>query len=155
MTFDSFMARSSTSRPGRLKKLRWQLPSFMAFLCEQQGTSNRKAFVEQQLKQAVQSTDFSDARFILAIEAVLSRMHSCLRLNFYSTSCGLDNRYPWLSVSRSVEPAKTYLRSAASCLGVAGWSVSLSRKFPSHRNKDNAFLKPSSTHHRPQLNLLH
>jgi len=83
---------------------------FMAFVSNK-AISNRKAFA-QQLKDAVQRTDFSDVRFLMAIDEILSKMHSpCLRLELLQYVLGLDNRYSVAHVIRSVE-------LAAACLGI-------------------------------------
>lgn len=114
MAFRLASWRDQRAAQGDLKIAMAADSSFMAFVSNK-AISNRKAFVSQ-LKQAVQSTDFSDARLIAAIEAVLSRMHSpCLRLELLQYVLGLDNRYSVAHVVRSVELAKT-------CLGIAGLS---------------------------------
>lgn len=111
MTFRLASWRDQRAAQGDLKIAMAADSSFMAFVSNK-AISNRKAFVAQ-LKQAAQSTNFSDASFIAAIEAVLSRMHSpCLRLELLQYVLGLDNRYSVAHVSRSVELAKT-------CLGIA------------------------------------
>lgn len=82
--------------------------SFMAFVSNK-AISNRKAFVNQ-LKGAVENTDFNDVRFLSVIEAAVSCMHSpCLRLELLQYILGLDNRYSVAHVARSVELAKTCL----------------------------------------------
>lgn len=84
---------------------------FMAFVSNK-AISNRKNFA-QQLRAAVENTDFSDVRFLLAIDEILSKMHSpCLRLELLQYVLGLDNRYSVAHVIRSVE-------LAAACLGIA------------------------------------
>lgn len=88
---------------------------FMAFVSNK-AISNRKAFA-QQLRDAVENTDFSDVRFLMAIDEILSKMHSpCLRLELLQYVLGLDNRYSVAHVIRSVE-------LAASCLGICSASV--------------------------------
>jgi len=110
MAFRLASWRSQRAAQGDLKIAMAENSSFMAFVSNK-AISNRKAFVAQ-LKQAVQSTDFSDARFVACIEAVLNRMHSpCLRLELLQYVVGLDNRYSVAHVARSVELAKT-------CLGI-------------------------------------
>ena len=88
---------------------------FMAFVSNK-AISNRKAFAEQ-LRDAVENTNFSDVRFLVAINEILSRMHSpCLRLELLQYILGLDNRYSVAHVVRSVE-------LAAACLGIASAAV--------------------------------
>jgi len=83
---------------------------FMAFVSNK-AISNRKNFA-QQLRAAVENTDFSDVRFLLTIDEILSKMHSpCLRLELLQYVLGLDNRYSVAHVIRSVE-------LAAACLGI-------------------------------------
>ena len=83
----------------------------MAFVSNK-AISNRKAFA-QQLRDAVENTDFSDVRFLITIDKMLCRMHSpCLRLELLQYTLGLDNRYSVAHVVRSVE-------LAAECLGIA------------------------------------
>jgi len=108
MTFRLASWRDQRAAQGDLKIATQADSSFMAFVSNK-AISNRKAFVAQ-LKQAAQSTDFSDARFLSAIEVVLSRMHSpCLRLELLQYVLGLDNRYSVAHVTRSVELAKNCL----------------------------------------------
>ena len=110
MAFRLASWRDQRAAQGDLKIAMAADSSFMAFVSNK-AISNRKAFVAN-LKQAVQSTDFNDVRFIAAIEAVISRMHSpCLRLELLQYVLGLDNRYSVAHVARSVELAKT-------CLGI-------------------------------------
>lgn len=83
----------------------------MAFVSNK-AVSNRKKFA-QQLRDAVENTDFQDVRFLLALIEILKEMHSpCLRLELLQYVLGLDNRYSVAHVIRSVE-------LAASCLGFA------------------------------------
>lgn len=112
MAFRLASWRDQRAAQGDLKIATAADSSFMAFLSNK-AISNRKAFVAQ-LKQAVQSADYTDARFLSAIEAILSRMHSpCLRLELLQYILGLDNRYSVAHVARSVELAKT-------CQGIVG-----------------------------------
>ena len=88
---------------------------FMAFVSNK-AISNRKSFAEQ-IREAVENTDFNDVRFLLAIDQILSKMHSpCLRLELLQYVLGLDNRYSVAHVRRSVE-------LAASCLNISASSV--------------------------------
>lgn len=85
--------------------------SFMAFVSNK-AIANRKAFA-QQLRETVAATDFSDIRFLKAINDMLSKMHSpCLRLELLQYILGLDNRFSVAHVARSVE-------LAATCLGLS------------------------------------
>jgi hypothetical protein len=85
--------------------------NFMAFVSNK-AISNRTKFA-QQLRDAVGNTDFNDVRFLLAIDEILSKMHSpCLRLELLQYVLGLDNRYSVAHVLRSVE-------LAASCLSIS------------------------------------
>lgn len=85
--------------------------SFMAFVSNK-AIANRKAFA-QQLREVVSATDFTDVRFLVAINEMLSRMHSpCLRLELLQYVLGLDNRYSVAHVERSIE-------LAATCLGMS------------------------------------
>mmetsp|Transcript_32890 Transcript_32890/g.37872 ORF Transcript_32890/g.37872 Transcript_32890/m.37872 type:complete len:871 (+) Transcript_32890:48-2660(+) len=82
--------------------------SFMAFVSNK-AISNRKKFAIQ-LHHAVERTDFNDMRFIMAIDEIISRMHSpCLRLELLQYVLGLDNRYSIEHVKRAVELAATCL----------------------------------------------
>ena len=112
MAFRLASWRDQRAAQGDLKIAMERDSSFMAFVSNK-AISNRKAFVSQ-LKQAARSTDFCDVRFLSALEAILSRMHSpCLRLELLQYVLGLDNRYSVAHVARSVELAKT-------CLGIGG-----------------------------------
>lgn len=85
--------------------------NLMAFVSNK-AISNRKSFA-QQIRAAVENTDFNDVRFLLAMDEILSKMHSpCLRLELLQYVLGLDNRYSVAHVRRSVE-------LAASCLSIA------------------------------------
>lgn len=87
----------------------------MAFVSNK-AISNRKSFAEQ-LREAVGNTDFNDVRFLLAIDQILSKMHSpCLRLELLQYVLGLDNRYSVAHVLRSVELAASCLNISASTL---------------------------------------
>mmetsp|Transcript_1891 Transcript_1891/g.4999 ORF Transcript_1891/g.4999 Transcript_1891/m.4999 type:complete len:637 (+) Transcript_1891:2027-3937(+) len=87
---------------------------FMAFVSGK-AISNRKTFA-QQLHQAVENTNFSDIRFLLAIDEIVNRMHSpCLRLELLQYVLGLDNRY-------SVEHVKRAVELAATCLNISSAS---------------------------------
>lgn len=111
MAFRLASWRDQRTAQGDLKIATDSDASFMAFVSNK-AISNRKAFVGQ-LKAAVQATDFTDVRFLAAIEALLSKMHSpALRLELLQYVLGLDNRYSVAHVARSVELAKT-------CLGIA------------------------------------
>lgn len=82
--------------------------NFMAFVSNK-AIQNRKAFA-QQLRDAVESTDFNDMRFLMALDGMLKKMHSpCLRLELLQYVLGLDNRYSVAHVARSVELAATCL----------------------------------------------
>lgn len=82
--------------------------NLMAFVSNK-AISNRKAFA-QQLRESVSQTDFTDFRFLQAIHAILSKMHSpCLRLELLQYVLGLDNRYSVAHVARSIELAATCL----------------------------------------------
>ena len=108
MAFRLASWRDQRAAQGELKIAMENDSSFLAFLSNK-AVSNRKAFVAQ-LKQTVYSSDFNDAKFLSAVEAILSRMHSpCLRLELLQYVLGLDNRYSVAHVSRSVELAKTCL----------------------------------------------
>lgn len=81
---------------------------FMAFVSGK-AITNRKSFARQ-LHQAVEQTDFNNMRFLLAIDEMISRMHSpCLRLELLQYVLGLDNRYSIEHVKRAVELAATCL----------------------------------------------
>jgi hypothetical protein len=96
---------------GDLKIATEEDSKFMAFISNK-AISNRKAFA-QQLREAVEMTDFNDLRFLEAIDDMLSRMHApCLRLELLQYVLGLDNRYSVAHVARSVE-------LAATCLGIS------------------------------------
>mmetsp|Transcript_8330 Transcript_8330/g.20648 ORF Transcript_8330/g.20648 Transcript_8330/m.20648 type:complete len:487 (+) Transcript_8330:1224-2684(+) len=85
--------------------------NFMAFVSNK-AIANRRGFADQ-LRQAVTATDFTDVRFLRAIEEMVNRMHSpCLRLELLQYVLGLDNRFSVLHVGRSVH-------LAATCLGVS------------------------------------
>ena len=110
MTFRLSSWRDQRAAQGDLKIAMDSDASFMAFVSNK-AISNRKAFVSQ-LKNSVQATDFSDVRFLSAIEAILSKMHSpALRLELLQYVLGLDNRYSVAHTARAVELAKT-------CLGI-------------------------------------
>ncbi|CAB9499436.1 expressed unknown protein [Seminavis robusta] len=112
MAFRLASWRDQRAAQGDLKIAMESSASWMAFISNK-AISNRKSFVTQ-LRQAAQSTDFTDVRFLSAIEAILSRMHSpCLRLELLQYVLGLDNRYSVAHVARSVALAKT-------CLGFGG-----------------------------------
>jgi hypothetical protein len=84
--------------------------SLLAFVSNK-AISNRKSFA-QQIRAAVENTDFNDVRFLSAMDEILSKMHSpCLRLELLQYVLGLDNRYSVAHVRRSVE-------LAASCLSI-------------------------------------
>ena len=86
--------------------------NFMAFVSNK-AIANRKNFADQ-LGQAVASTDFTDRRFLFAINEILMKMHSpCLRLELLQYVLGLDNRYSVAHVKRSVELAATCLNISA------------------------------------------
>jgi hypothetical protein len=85
--------------------------SFVAFVSNK-AIANRQAFA-QQLGAATSATDFTNMRFLMAIDEIVSRMHSpCLRLELLQYVLGLDNRYSVAHVARSVELAGT-------CLGIS------------------------------------
>lgn len=85
--------------------------SFAAFVSNK-AIANRKAFA-QQLREAASATDFTNMRFLMGIDEILSRMHSpCLRLELLQYVLGLDNRYSVAHLARSVELAGT-------CLGIS------------------------------------
>jgi hypothetical protein len=85
--------------------------SFMAFVSNK-AISNRKAFAGQ-LRQIMSSPDFTEVRFLQAVNQILNGMHSpCLRLELLQYVLGLDNRYSVAHVVRSVE-------LAATCLGIS------------------------------------
>ena len=87
--------------------------NFMAFVSNK-AISNRKMFAEQ-LHSAVDNTDFSEVRFLQAIDEILRQMHSpCLRLELLQYVLGLDNRYSVAHVIRSVELAASCLRISSS-----------------------------------------
>ena len=87
--------------------------NLMAFVSNK-AISNRKSFA-QQIRDAVENTDFNDVRFLLAMGEILSKMHSpCLRLELLQYVLGLDNRYSVAHVRRSVELATSCLCIAAS-----------------------------------------
>lgn len=86
--------------------------NFMAF-AGKKAITNRKHFASR-LHKAAEATDFTDARFLLAIKEVISTLHSpCLRLELLQYVLGLDNRYSVAHVARSVELATTCLCLAA------------------------------------------
>ena len=85
--------------------------NFMAFVSNK-AITNRTRFAEQ-LKDAVSNTDFNSVRFLMAIDEMLSQMHSpCLRLELLQYILGLDNRFSVAHVTRSVE-------LAATCMGIS------------------------------------
>jgi len=87
--------------------------NFMAF-AGKKAITNRKTFA-QRLRDATEATDFSDARFLLALHEIISTMHSpCLRLELLQYVLELDNRYSVAHVGRSVELAATCLSMASS-----------------------------------------
>lgn len=89
--------------------------NFMAFVSNK-AIANRRGFAEK-LRQAVSGTDFTDVRFLRAIEEMVNQMHSpCLRLELLQYVLGLDNRFSVLHVARSVHLAVT-------CLGVSSAAV--------------------------------
>ena len=84
---------------------------FMAF-ASGKAITNRKRFAEQ-LKAAIEHTDFSSIQFLRTINSILGSMHSpCLRLEILHFILGLDNRYSVSHVQKSIE-------LAATCLSVA------------------------------------
>ena len=108
MAFRLASWRDQRAAQGDLKIAMESSASWMAFISNK-AISNRKNFVSQ-LRQSAESTDFSDVRFLSAIELILSRMHSpCLRLELLQYVLGLDNRYSVAHVARSVSLAKTCL----------------------------------------------
>ncbi|GKY93456.1 hypothetical protein MPSEU_000313100 [Mayamaea pseudoterrestris] len=99
------------SAQGDLKIASENPSNFMAFVSGK-AITNRRNFAEQ-LKTAVSNTDFNSFRFLKAIDAMLSKMHSpCLRLELLQYILGLDNRFSVAHVTRSVE-------LAATCLGIS------------------------------------
>lgn len=85
---------------------------FMAFVSNK-AITNRRKFANQ-LKTAIDNTDFENVRFLLAIHKLLTSMHSpCLRLELLQYTLGLDNRYSVLHVQRSVELAVSCLSQQA------------------------------------------
>jgi hypothetical protein len=86
---------------------------FMAFVSNK-AISNRRSFA-QQLREAASQTDFTDIRFLQAVDTILGKMNSpCLRLELLQYILGLDNRYSVAHVRRSVELAATCLKVSAS-----------------------------------------
>ena len=87
------------------------LAHFVEFV--KQAITNRKTFARR-LREAAEVTDFTDARFLLALHEIIKTMHSpCLRLELLQYVLGLDNRYSVAHVGRSVELAATCLSMAA------------------------------------------
>jgi hypothetical protein len=104
MSFRLASWRDQRAAQGDLKIAMESSASWMAFISNK-AISNRKSFVAQ-LRQSAMSTDFTDIRFLSAIDAILSRMHSpCLRLELLQYVLGLDNRYSVAHVARSVSLA--------------------------------------------------
>ena len=98
---------------GDLKTATENDSKFMAFVSNK-AISNRKTFA-QQLRDAVENTDFSNVRFLIAINEILGKMHSpCFRLELLQYVLGLDNRYSLAHVLRSVELAASCLNISAS-----------------------------------------
>lgn len=98
---------------GNLKIAMETHSNFMAF-SGKKAISNRKTFA-QRLRDAAEATDFTDARFLLAIHEIVCTMHApCLRLELLQYVLGLDNRYSVAHVGRSVELAATCLTMATS-----------------------------------------
>jgi len=86
--------------------------NFMAF-AGKKAITNRKTFA-QRLRDATEATDFTDARFLLALHEIIGTMHSpCLRLELLQYVLGLDNRYSVAHVGRSVELAATCMSMAS------------------------------------------
>mmetsp|Transcript_14861 Transcript_14861/g.21534 ORF Transcript_14861/g.21534 Transcript_14861/m.21534 type:complete len:940 (-) Transcript_14861:133-2952(-) len=86
--------------------------NFMAFVSNK-AITNRKKFAEQ-LRYAVDSTNFEGIEFLKSIHSIVSTMHSpCLRLELLQFILGLDNRYSVAHVERSVELAATCLNISA------------------------------------------
>ena len=86
---------------------------FMAFVSNK-AIANRKAFA-QHLREAADVTDFTDMRFLEALDAMLKKMNSpCLRLELLQYVLGLDNRYSVAHVERSVELAAMCLEISLS-----------------------------------------
>lgn len=97
---------------GHLKIAMENNSNFMAF-AGKKAITNRKTFA-QRLRDATEATDFTDARFLLAIHEIICTLHSpCLRLELLQYVLGLDNRYSVAHVGRSVELAATCLTTAA------------------------------------------
>ena len=85
--------------------------NFMAFVSTK-SIINRRNFA-QNLRKAIEATDFTDARFLSAISTMIAGMNKpCLRLELLQYVLGLDNRYSTAHVARSVE-------LAAACLGIS------------------------------------
>ena len=86
--------------------------NFKAF-AGKKAITNRKSFADR-LRKAARATDFSDARFLLAIHEIIGNMHApCLRLELLQYVLGLDNRFSVAHVGRSVELAATCLQMSA------------------------------------------
>lgn len=84
---------------------------FLAF-AGKKAIANRKNFA-QRLRKAARTTDFTNSLFLLAIQEIISHMHSpCLRLELLQYVLGLDNRYSVAHIERSVELAETCLSMA-------------------------------------------
>lgn len=94
-------------------KIAMESNSKFAAFAGKKAITNRKSFA-QRLRAAAEATDFTDARFLLAIHEIVRSMHSpCLRLELLQYVLGLDNRYSVAHVARSVELAATCLQMAA------------------------------------------
>jgi hypothetical protein len=107
----SLSGTASNTAQGDLKIATENDSQFMAFVSNK-AISNRKMFA-QQIRDAIDNTNFNDLQFLLFINQILSKMNSpCLRLELLQYVLGLDNRYSVAHVARSVE-------LAASCLSIA------------------------------------
>jgi hypothetical protein len=98
--------------------------NFMAFVSNK-AISNRRTFA-QQLRDAASQTDFTDIRFLQAVDTILQKMNSpCLRLELLQYMLGLDNRYSVAHVRRSVELAATCLKVSSSSVSRGGIPTSI------------------------------
>jgi hypothetical protein len=91
--------------------------NFMAFVSTK-SIINRRNFAKS-LREAAESTNFTDNRFLSAIATMIQGMNRpCLRLELLQYVLGLDNRYSTAHLLRSVELAATCLGITAASEGV-------------------------------------
>lgn len=111
MAFRIAQWKNQRAAQGDLKIAVEDNADFRAF-AGKKAVKNRKSFAER-LRKANTITDYTDVRFLLAIEEIIGHLHSpCLRLELLQYVLGLDNRYSVAHVARSVELAATCLQMA-------------------------------------------